>query len=32
MHISFVDFFQAFIIFLGAYFGSKHGVNDGSSK
>ena len=25
--IDFSDFFRAFIVFLGAYFGTKHGTN-----
>ncbi len=29
--IDFADFFRAFIVFLGAYFGTKHG-NGGFSK
>jgi hypothetical protein len=29
MHIDFASFFQAFLIFLGSYFGSKHGSIDG---
>ena len=29
MHFNWHDFFQAFLMFLGAYFGTKHGTRVG---